>query len=94
MRSWGGSSIHSLLSLVCFAVDCRICWSRFRSSSLVLLRCWALVLFSMVCAKLAAAAVIASAGVTVGLVRYLCFRNAVAVMRVVLVSLDQWNQHR
>ena len=44
----------------------------------------------MVCARLAAAAVIASAGVMTGLVIYLCFRKTVAVMRVVLVSLDQW----
>ena len=38
VRSWGGSTC-SLFSLVCFAADCRICWSRFRSSSLVLSMC-------------------------------------------------------
>ena len=52
------------------------------------------MLFSIVWARLAAAAVIASAGVTVGLVMYLCLKNAVAVIQVVLVSLDQCSQHR
>ena len=59
-----------------------ILWSRVRSASCVALRCAAVVMFIRTCARFAVAAMMASAGVTVGLVIYLCLKNTVAEMCV------------
>ena len=57
-------------------------WSRVRSASCAAFRCAAAVLDVRACARFAAAAMMASAGVTVGLVMYLCLKNTVAEMHV------------
>ena len=62
-----------------------ICWRCLRSARLELLRCCAWIFLLSVWARLAAAAMMASAGVTVGLVMYLCLKNTVAE---ILVALD------
>ena len=59
-----------------------ILWSQVRSASCVAFRCAAVVLDMRTCARFAVAAMMASAGVTVGLVMYLCLKNTVAEMRV------------
>ena len=59
-----------------------ILWSRVRLASCVAFRCAAVVLDMRTCARFAVAAMMASAGVTVGLVMYLCLKNTVAEMRV------------
>ena len=53
-----------------------------RSASCNAFRCAAVVLDMRTCARFAVAAMMASAGVIVGLVMYLCLKNMVAEMRV------------
>ena len=53
------------------------------------MRCFAWILLLSVWTRLAAAAMMASAGVTVGLVMYLCLKNTVAE---ILVALDVFDQ--
>ena len=60
-----------------------ILWSRVRSASCVAFRCAAVVLDMRTWDKFAVVAIMASAGVTVGLVMYLCLKNTVAEMHVV-----------
>ena len=59
-----------------------ILWSRVRSASCVEFRCAAVLLDMRTCARFAVAAMMASAGVTVGLVIYLCLKNTVDEMHV------------
>ncbi len=66
-----------------------ICWSHLRSARLKLLRRCAWILLLSVWARLAAAGMIASAGVTVGLVIYMCLKKTVAEILVALNMLDQ-----
>ena len=57
-------------------------WIRVRSASCDAFRCAAAVLDMRTCDRFAVAAMMASAGVTVGLVMYLCLKNTVAEMCV------------
>jgi hypothetical protein len=75
-------------------VGLMILWSRVRSASCVVLRCAAVVLDMRTCARFAVAAMMASAGVTVGFVMYLCLKNTVAEMRVDRDAGVQTVQHR
>ena len=93
----GGSGVGGAVtdgSFVSVATSCVICCSRLRSLTV----CWfspcALTLFVMVVARLFVAATIASAGVTFGLVRYLCLKKIVPEILVVLVSFDHTFQHQ
>ena len=69
-------------------------WSRVRSASCVEFRCAAVLLDMRTCARFAVAAMMASAGVTVGFVMYLCLKNTVAEMRVDRDAGVQTVQHR
>ena len=60
-----------------------ILWSQVRSASCDEFRCAAAVLDMRMCDRFAVAAMMASVGVTVGLVMYLCLKNTLAKMRVV-----------
>ena len=60
-----------------------ILWSRVRPASCDAFRCAAAVLDMRTLDRFAVATMMASAGVTVGLVMYLCLKNTVAKMRVV-----------
>ena len=72
---------------------CSISWRRCRSCNVVAPRCWAGILVVRACARLAAAAMMASAGVTVGVVMYLCLKNTDAEFRVVRVLVIHTVQH-
>ena len=60
-----------------------ILWSQIRSASCDAFRCAAAVLDMRTWDRFAVATMIASAGVMVGLVMYLCLKNTVAKMHVV-----------
>ena len=64
------------------AVGLMILCRQVRSTSCDEFRCAAVLLAMRTCARFAVAAMMASAGVIVGLVMYLCLKNTVAEMRV------------
>ena len=64
-------------------VDWMIFWSRVRSASCDAFRCVAAVLDMRTWDRFGVAAMMASAGVMVGLVMYLCLKNSIAEMCVV-----------
>ncbi len=87
----GGVGVDCALtngSFVSVATPCVICCRRLRSSYVCWFSPWALTLFVMVVARLLAAATIASAGVTFGLVRYLCLKNIVPKILVIPSIID------
>ena len=71
-----------------------MCCKRFRSAMFVAPLDCDLMLLLSASARLCAAAVMMSAGVTVGVVMYLCLKNMVADIRVVLVALIHTFQQR
>ena len=87
-------SCPSLSTLANGAADFRMSWSFWRCLILVCPMCCAFTLFLIASARFVAAATIASAGVTVGCVMYLCFVNMVADILVVRVSLDHCTHAR
>ena len=66
---------------------------RIRSCSLILVKCCSCGLFFSTLSMFDDAAIIASAGVTVGLERYLCLNNTFVLILVSLVSFDHTFQH-
>ncbi len=71
-----------------------ILWSQVRLASCAAFRCAAAVLDMRTCDRCAVAAMMASAGVTVGLVMYLCLKNTVAETRVARETGVQTIQQR
>jgi hypothetical protein len=66
-----------------------VCCGILRSARLELLRCCAWTFLLSVWARLSVAAIMASAGVTVGLVMYLCLKKTVAEILAALDVIDQ-----
>ena len=66
---------------------------RIRSCSLILVKCCSCGLFFRTLARFDAAAIIASAGIIVGLERYLCLKNTFVLILVVLLSFEHSVQH-
>ena len=74
-------------------VFCSTSWRRCRSCNVVAPRCWAGILVVRACVRLAVAAMMASAGVTVGVVMYLCLKHTVSEIRLALVAFTKIQWH-